>query len=786
MDKNRPKSRQKNITEGGKSVHRRGEGLHTGGPVGNAGGYQDRGKDHSGQNDRSMSAGKRGPGNKLIPLILAVVALLGGGTTLTGLLGDGSDSGMSSDQTILSSFTDSGTNTWSDGSGNTGELDTSVASAAREKRTVLKGNGEDIVTIMIYMCGTDLESKSGMATADLQEMSAAQISDNVNLIVYTGGCSSWRNKTISSNVNQIYQVKDGGLTCLVSDAGSDSMTNPDTLSSFIQWCGKHFPANRNELIFWDHGGGSATGYGYDQKYPRSGSMDLAGINKALKAGGMSFDFIGFDACLMATMENALMLSQYGDYLLASEETEPGVGWYYTDWLTKLSGNTSVSTLEIGKQIIDDFVNVCNRTCRGQQTTLSLIDLAELEKTGPEALSAFAKSTGGLIQNEEYQTVSNARYQTREFAKSSGIDQVDLIHLAENIGTDEGKELSSVLKNAVKYNKTSANMTNAYGVSIYFPYKKISSLDKMVQTYEAIGMDEEYSRCIRQFASLEIGGQVASGGTSSPLPALLGGLMGGGTSSGSSDAASELLQSFLSGNLSGVSGLIGSNTNFLDNKMIEESVQYLTDNQFDASQLIWKENSRGQKIITLEEDQWDLIQNLELNVFYDDGEGYIDLGMDNVFEFDDEGNLIGDYDHTWLAINGQPVAYYFLDMTEDGETYSIHGRVPAMLNGQRVDLMLTFDNENPNGYIAGARTDYDESETETVAKGLTELQPGDRLDFLCDYYSYEGNFRNNYYLGETMTVESNMIISNVDVGDGDVQATYRLTDIYNQHYWTLDF
>ena len=53
-------------------------------------------------------------------------------------------------------------------------------------------------------------------------------------------------------------------------------------------------------------------------------MGLANINKALKDGGVKFDFIGFDACLMATAETALMLDQHADYLIASEETEPGI------------------------------------------------------------------------------------------------------------------------------------------------------------------------------------------------------------------------------------------------------------------------------------------------------------------------------------------------------------------------------------------------------------------------------------------------------------------------------
>ena len=567
------------------------------------------------------------------------------------------------------------------------------------------------------------------------------------------------------------------------------MTDPNTLVDFIKWCDKNYPANRNQLIFWDHGGGSISGYGYDEKFKSSGSMNLAEINQALKKTGVTFDFVGFDACLMATLETALMLTPYADYLIASEETEPGVGWYYTDWLTKLGKNTSMPTVEVGKNIVDDFVDTCATQCRGQKTTLSVVDLAELEMTVPEELKDFSKSASELIQSSNYQTVSDARYNTREFAQSSAIDQVDLAHLAQNLGTEEGKDLVDALLSAVKYNRTSSNMTNAYGLSIYFPYKKVSSVDEVVDTYEAIGMDEEYARCIQEFASLEVSGQTATGGTSSPIPSLMGTLLGGSTSSsssnGSSEVIAELLGTFLSGQLESIVGLDKSNTGFLEERAMdtETMAQYLADNYFDVSALVWTENSQGQAVLTLTEEQWSLVHSLELNMFYDDGAGYIDLGYDNVFEFDENGSLIGETDRTWLAINGQPVAYYYLDTIDDGENYTITGRVPALLNGERVNLMLVFDNENPYGYIAGARTDYVEGETETVAKGMSELQVGDTLDFLCDYYSYSGDYMDSYYLGEQMIVTEDMVISNVDVGEGAVKVTYRFTDIYNQQYWT---
>ena len=128
-----------------------------------------------------------------------------------------------------------------------------------------------------------------MASNYLAEMAKASLSDNVNIIVYTGGCKKWKTKGISNSVNQIYQIKGGGIKRLVDDDGSKYMTDPATLTGFINYCTTNYPANRNELILWDHGGGSVSGFGYDEKEFLGGAMDLAGIQKALKDSGTTFD-----------------------------------------------------------------------------------------------------------------------------------------------------------------------------------------------------------------------------------------------------------------------------------------------------------------------------------------------------------------------------------------------------------------------------------------------------------------------------------------------------------------
>ena len=566
------------------------------------------------------------------------------------------------------------------------------------------------------------------------------------------------------------------MKCLVKDDGKAALTSPSTLTKFITYCKSNYPANRYDLIMWDHGGGSLSGYGYDQKNTSAGSMTLKGINEALKNANTTFDFIGFDACLMATLENALMLGDHADYLIASEETEPGIGWYYTDWLTKLSANTSMPTTEIGKNIIDDFVAACQRSGNGQKNTLSLTDLAELTNTVPEKLNAFASSASTLMQNGSFEKVSDARSQTKEFSVSSKIDQVDLVHFATNLGTPEGEALVSALLGAVKYNRVSSSISNAYGLSIYFPYKKASAASSAASTYDAIGMDSEYGDCIKQFASMEGAGQAvsgqASGGSSSPLGSLL------GTFTGSSGLDLGSITSLLGGLTGGDSSFFGRGID--QNK----AASYLAEHQFDSSKLKWTV-SGGKKVMKLPEDQWKMVKSLLLNVFYDDGEGFIDLGLDNVYDFNDQGELLGDFDGTWLAIDSQPVAYYFEDSLENKDgSYSITGRVPVLLNGERANLILIFDSAHPKGYIAGARAAYDENETATVAKGVTELTVGDRIEFIADYYNYDGTYSDTYVIADPISYTGSHTISNVYLSKPSAaSAVYLFTDIYNNEYWS---
>ena len=813
MDRNqRPHSRDKVVGHGSAGVNH-GHQVNTGNrPVGfggrnegggghiptgaNANRPQGNGYGYNQQPQRSGIPIRLG-GKSLLGLIVAVIVVVfllkscGGLSSFNEIIPnegyDPIDSGNSSAVNTDYSYTSS-----------YGSPDLSVSNQARAKRVIPVGGGRDKVTIMVYMCGTDLESKYGMATKDLQEMLNAKMSDQVNLIIETGGCSKWQNNVMSNTNNQIYKVENGKLRRLENNVGNAAMTDPDNLETFIKYCTKNYPADRNMLIFWDHGGGSLTGYGYDEKNPRASSMTLSKINDALSGANCVFDCIGFDACLMATLETAMVCNEYADYMIASEETEPGTGWYYTDWLTKLSQNTSMPTVEIAQCIIDTFVSSSSAADPRAQVTLSVIDLAELQGTVPSAFRDFSTSTTTILNSGDYKLVSDARAGVRQFAQGNGLNQVDLIDLAQRLGTDEAKDLANALQGCVKYNKST--MSRCYGVSIFFPYESTSSVNSALASYQDLGIDSEYAKCIQSFASLETGGQIAgtasqnsfssgisgsdmlqqllqlylsgSGGSStSPLNALSGGSAGYGLDP-------SLLMSLLGG-FSGRS--MPGEYSWVDTDLIANHAESLSANYLDPSRLV-ATRSGGKNVLQLTDAEWSLIQTVELNVFVPDGDGYIDLGLDNTFDWYGD-DLLLEYDGTWLTLNGNVCAYYLVsDTQKDDGSWVTVGRIPALLNGELVNLRVVFDDANPAGTVTGAYPLY-EDETDTIAKGDIAIEAGDTIELLCDYYDLDGNYSASYTLGTKFTVpQSGLELYNLTLDVDEYSPMFRITDIYGNHYW----
>ena len=619
-------------------------------------------------------------------------------------------------------------------------VDGTPVQTGRAPRVTPLGNGEDQVTVMIYVCGSDLESDGGAATADINEILYATPSDNVRVILQTGGAKEWQNSVVDADTCQRWLATADGLV-LLDDAGQQNMTDPQTLTDFIQFSAEQYPANRNILVLWDHGGGTLGGYGSDEHYP-DGTMSLSQIDQALTGANVVFDWIGFDCCMMGTVENAFVAEKHADYLIASQRSEPGGGWYYTDWLNALYENPSLSTPEIGKRIVDTFIREEQNGDFGDELTLSVIDLTAFSPF-MDALDAYLASVNtDLINTSAYKEVSKARYDSRSPGEEE-YDQVDLAYLVNNISLGDGQALLSRLDDTVLISEQTAE--HYAGLSLYFPYASIESVQDTLDVAKSIGLSESYQKFMSDFASLMAGGQIYHGG-------------------GASNPFTETPQS--------TSAL--SDSSWLDSELVSDYESYYAQNAYDGASLEIVEKD-GQYVLEMSQDDWDIISDVYLEVFLDTGEGYLHLGSDNVAQFNDAGDLIVTFDdNTWVAIDGHIVSF-FAEQSQDANVS--RGYVPAYVNGDEARLILVWNKENAS--VAGYERVYD---TEVASRGLVPLKDGDTIELIGDFYTYEQAY-DDQYIFDTFVVNGAPVVRYEDVGEGDCLVYYSLHDIYQNTYWT---
>ena len=146
---------------------------------------------------------------------------------------------------------------------------------------------------------------------------------------------------------QIKSVQDLGTSVNSGQAAS--------LTDFGKWAVQNYPAQHYALIMWDHGGGWSM-IASDDTLGAEG-IPMPDFQNALKditaaAGVSKLDVIGFDACLMAQMPVAVTVAPYADYMIASEELVPGLGWNYTPPIQAITSGTDVSPVDIGHAVVE--------------------------------------------------------------------------------------------------------------------------------------------------------------------------------------------------------------------------------------------------------------------------------------------------------------------------------------------------------------------------------------------------------------------------------------------------
>lgn len=387
----------------------------------------------------------------------------------------------------------------------------------KEKQTEIKGDGKDQATVFVYMNGSDLESEDGEATEDLCEMLAANISSQVNVLVETIGTKSWSKRLgIASDHTQRYKAEAGNLVLVDDSLGQLDCTSPDTLADFISWGAENYPANRYILIFWDHGAGPVYGFGYDEHQSEDSVLTIDEIQTAIRQSGIYFDIIGMDSCIMSSLELCCAMYNYCDYMILSEDFESGYGWSYTGWLNALSDNTSISSEELGKIIVDDMIADNEENSEGA-STLALIDESYM-KVLYTAWADFAYANEPALLGENYSMHVRGGRRTHPVLREKGLfdflfDEdgdysmsdyyiTDIMAVAQNIESKETEALAAAVNLSIRYFNCTDDEVGMTGLSVTLPYGDSEFYGYLYPVFTGVGMDADYVGWLEKFVYAE--------------------------------------------------------------------------------------------------------------------------------------------------------------------------------------------------------------------------------------------------------------------------------------------
>ena len=363
-------------------------------------------------------------------------------------------------------------------------------------------------TVMVYMIGSNLESRFGAATADLQEMDASGLSfKDTNLLVYAGGSRRW-NTNISNRHNSVLDMSrdpDDRIVAVTDEKGD--MASAQSLSEYLNFCVKNYPADHYALIFWDHGGGPLWGYGADELF-KNDTLILEEIRSGMAdtafSTGIKLDWIGFDACLMGSLESAALWQDYASYMVASEELEAGDGWDYS--FLKVLNDTSDPRKIVSSIVASyaDYYEANKSEYSDPDATLAAYDLGALDGV-IAALDGYTDALSSRLQGG-YADISKSIASAKGFglaavsSASEGYDLIDLydwIALGKDSAPEEAKALREALDSFIVANRS--NVGHAGGVSVYFPRDNKDLFLSGRSTYEGVCVSENYSSFMNAYA-----------------------------------------------------------------------------------------------------------------------------------------------------------------------------------------------------------------------------------------------------------------------------------------------
>ena len=633
-------------------------------------------------------------------------------------------------------------------------------------------------TIFVYLCGTDLESDDGGATDDLNEMLDGVTGDGVRFVVQTGGTLDWWNDTVKADRLQRYLIGKEGIE-LVDEQPLSGMGRMRTLSDFLTWGAAQYPSEHMGVVLWNHGGGSITGVCFDETEDYD-SLSLRELDAALLnvcgAMGRKYDFVGFDACLMGSLETANILASYADYMLASEEIEPGSGWDYEAIGEYLVRHPGADGRAFGQAVCDSYQKACSGDGYGDICTLALIDLSRMDPL----LVAFNDFAHGLFDAASdtavcadmirgIQKADNFGGNNKSEGYTNMVDMGGIISACASYADGADAALDA-LSAAVAYSVRGKTHSAASGLSMYYPLKVqgsqelsifadvcpspyyISFVDRQAQGGVSVDYAEDYDEDEwfdddgNWFWGLFDGWFDDDGY----------GSWDDYSGWDAYDDWSDDCWGYLDGyGETGESPLI----TFAVEPHLDDYGTYWF--QLDDSGCRYAADVYG-VVYQLSPDEEDII---ELGETYDLN-GSWDTGM-----------FADDFDGWWLSLpDGQNLATYIVEYGEDCTIYTS----PILLNGEETNLRLKLDYLAETLTIEGAWDGVDECGA--LSREIVQIRRGDVITPLYYAYALESDDEFFYY-GEEYTFTGAPEIYYDLMDDGDYFFAFCIDDIYGDYYLT---
>lgn len=555
-----------------------------------------------------------------------------------------------------------------------------------------KGEGEE------QDPGNIIADGPGAASTDIGEMTAEKWSDNISIVVQPGGATRWSNPIVNPNRTQRFLYKNGEFK-EVYDQPLQRIADPKSLTSFLTFCKEEYPADHTMLVLWDHGGASF-GYGMDSIY--GGMMSLQDVREGLEGAfkpdmkDPPFDIIGFDACLMSSVEVTHALEGFASYYALSEESEPGEGWDYTPWLKAMTEDPTMSPAQIARKIADSYMdfymtqNVNMGWLISNDVTFAVLDAAKAEKLY-DAWCDLSKKLITDAAKDQSVLAEIGRCSDKSIHMPSSVynlyNTIDLGNYVDHMVDSypaESSRIKKLIEETVMYHRENGSLSETQGINVYVPGS--------VEDYSGLMMCLEYIYEICDDPATQ---------------ALYYYKISGGLN--------EDMQKYLA-------TLTDEKVRTLDLKPFRQfasEVPVTTDTGFE---------------LPVSEDLQSMLQSYQLEAAFYDQEGgkLINYGKDELVRLDGEGKMDCEFDGTWICLDGVPLATEVVAATESAVEY----RSPIMYNGHNAYLSYAWDRDEEAFVINGVKeagggilnpsVNPDPFNYLINTRMTTDLEPGDRV------------------------------------------------------------